>query len=206
MGTATKLADLRAAVERDTLAWDTQEGELVKAVAAVNAAKGEVEAAQTALDDAVTACQVAQFDKYRETLEGAMIQRNKDLAAIKELIKAADAAKPAAGTAGARCEKALSNGTWRPKRGEETCAEGLCCGASRVWMDAGAGTGSVNAAWRTIETCQSEEATTYMYQPMRAPMAVEMPDKTEVSFTCIQGAKTLAAAASAVAAAVYMLA
>jgi len=206
LSSASQLADLRAAVERDTNAWNVQEGELVKAVAAVELAKDEVATAQEALDAAVTACQVAQFDKYRESLEDAMVKRNADLAKIKALIKAAADAKPAAGTAGARCEKALSNGTWRPKRGEETCAEGLCCGASRVWMDAGAGTGSVNAAWRTVETCQSEEAQNYMYQPMRGPMAIEMPAKVEVSFTCIQGAKTLAAAASAVAAAVYMLA
>jgi hypothetical protein len=206
LSSASQLTDLRAAVERDTNAWNTQEGELVKAVNAVAAAKAEVVTAQEELDDAVTACQVAQFDKYRETLEDAMVARNRDLATIKALIQAAADAKPAAGTAGARCEKALSNGTWRPKRGEETCAEGLCCGASRVWMDAGAGTGSVNAAWRTVETCQSEEASSYMYQPMRGPMAIQMPDKVEVSFTCIQGAKTLAAAASAVAAAVYMLA
>jgi hypothetical protein len=37
-------------------------------------------------------------------------------------------------------------------------------------------------------------------------MAITMPDKVSVNFTCIEGAKKLAAAASAVAAAVYMLA
>jgi hypothetical protein len=37
-------------------------------------------------------------------------------------------------------------------------------------------------------------------------MAVQMPTTIEASFTCIEGAKKLAAAASAVAAAVYMLA
>merc|ERR1711862_717223 len=112
--------------------------------------------------------------------------------------------KPSKGMAGWRCEKALSNGTNRPKRGEQTCAEGLCCGAARVWM--AAGDGVADAAWRTIETCQTETDSSYMYQPPRAPMATALPDPVSVPFTCIEGAKKLAAAASAVAAAVYMLA
>jgi len=37
-------------------------------------------------------------------------------------------------------------------------------------------------------------------------MATKMPDKESVPFMCIDGAKKLAAAASALAAAVYMLA
>jgi hypothetical protein len=37
-------------------------------------------------------------------------------------------------------------------------------------------------------------------------MALEMPTTIQAAFTCIEGAKKLAAAASAVAAAVYMLA
>jgi len=114
---------------------------------------------------------------------------------------------PAPGTAGARCEKALSNGTFRPKRGPaNSCGgeeSGLCCGAARVWMESGT---TADAAWRTIETCQLETALTYAYQPPRAPMATTMPAKVTVDFTCIEGAKKLAAAASAVAAAVYMLA
>lgn len=110
---------------------------------------------------------------------------------------------PAPGTAGARCEKALSNGTWRPARGEQACDEGLCCGAARVWMTSGA---TADAAWRTIETCQLETVTSYDYQGPRAPMATTMPTKVSVDFACIEGAHKLAAAASAVAAAVYMLA
>jgi len=65
---------------------------------------------------------------------------------------------------------------------------------------------TANAAWRTIETCQLETADSYSYQPPRAPMATTMPATESANFTCIEGAKKLAAAASAVAAAVYMLA
>lgn len=86
---------------------------------------------------------------------------------------------PAPGTIGARCEKALSNGTFRPKRTNEgTCGgEENCCGAARVWMSAGSdGSAPVaDAMWRTIETCQPQTTTEYSYTPARAPMATTMP-------------------------------
>jgi len=100
-----------------------------------------------------------------------MEARLADLTTIKELLEK-DLVKPAPGSAGARCEKALSNGTWRPARGEQACDEGLCCGAARVWMESGT---SADVAWRTIETCQLETDTTYNYQPARAPMATVNP-------------------------------
>lgn len=155
---AGALAALRKAVVDDTAAWNAQELLLVAAALKVTNQEGTVAAAQMALDKAVADCQVLAYDKYRETLEAEMVQRAADLKKIKELLEAGEAAKPAPGKAGARCEKALSNGTWRPKRGEQTCDEGLCCGAARIWMDAGAGPNAVDAAWRTVETCQSEEA------------------------------------------------
>lgn len=61
----------------------------------------------------------------------------------------------------------------------------------------------------TIETCQPLESQTYTYSPPRAPLATAWPsgdDLQTVPFTCIEGAKKLAAAASAAAAALYMLA
>jgi hypothetical protein len=125
--------------------------------------------------------------------------RASNLSTIGGLIDAEIAAEPARGTAGARCEKALSNGTFRPRRDETTCGEGLCCGAAVI--DIGAGTNMI------IETCQAEAATTFAYTPPRAPMATVAPTAQDpVTFTCIQGAQKLAAAASALAAAVYMLA
>jgi len=130
---------------------------------------------------------------------------------IKQYLE--DQTIPAPGTVGARCEKALSNGTFRPQRGEMTCVgteeAPLCCGSSRVWMSAGvtdAGVAVENAMWRTIETCQLASAETYDYVRPRAPMETTKPEAVSVPFTCIEGAKKLAAAASAVAAAVYMLA
>jgi len=134
-----------------------------------------------------------------------MLERAAALADIKKLLD--DYEEPAPGTEGARCEKALSNGTWRPARGEMTCeGEDMCCGAARVWMAAGVGEGAGEAAWMTIETCQKNTASVYAYAPPRAPMSTSWPGTTEYPFACIEGAHKLAAAASAVAAAVYMLA
>lgn len=168
----------------------------------MSAAEGEVTTAITALKDAqadelaeIVKCKAAKYDKYTRTLDEALTQRNVDLATIEKLL---DDNKPAArGKENSRCEKAMSNGTFRPARGETTCDEGLCCGAARI------PDGNI---MMTIETCQKEDATTYNYRPPRAPMATTMPDTKPYDFTCIQGAQKLAAAASALATAVYMLA
>jgi len=201
LGTASLVA-LRQSVADDTATWDAQQLILAGLEATVTATKGELTLAEEAVDAAVLACQISAYDAYRTALEAEMEQRAADLKIIKALLET-ELKTPAPGTAGARCEKALSNGTYRPARGELACDDGLCCGAARVWMESGA---TADAAWRTIETCQAETDTTYSYQPARAPMATAMPGKVTVDFTCIEGAKKLAAAASAVAAAVYMLA
>lgn len=79
-----------------------------------------------------------------------MVQRGKDLIAIKKLITA-ELTRAVPGDEGARCEKAPSNGDWRPDREEEVvCVTGLCCGAARIWYKSGT---TKDAAWRTIETC-----------------------------------------------------
>merc|ERR1711862_512152 len=83
------------------------------------------------------------------------------------------------------------------KRNAETiCDTGLCCGAARI---------PVGKAVMTIETCGTA-GTKYEYTPPRGPMATAWPTAKDYPFTCIEGAKNLAAAASALAAAVYMLA
>jgi len=198
----TALTALRATVVADQGTWDTQQAALVALIQAAENAEDTLDAAEKAKDAAVLACQIAAYDKYRTALEAEMVQRAEDLKTIKALLET-ELVEPAPGTAGARCEKALSNGTYRPARGETTCAEGLCCGAARVWMESGT---TADAGWRTLETCQLETDTSYMYQPPRAPMATASPQRVSVDFACIEGAKKLAAAASAVAAAVYMLA
>jgi hypothetical protein len=198
----TALTALRATVVGDQATWDTQQAALVLLIAAAENAEDVLDAAEKAKDAAVLACQIAAYDTYRTALEAEMVQRAEDLKTIKALLET-ELVEPAPGTAGARCEKALSNGTYRPARGETTCAETLCCGAARVWMESGT---TADAGWRTLETCQLATDTSYTFQPARAPMATTAPAGVSVDFACIEGAKKLAAAASAVAAAVYMLA
>jgi len=152
-------------------------------------------------------CKVAQYDLYHAALKKSEGARAEALVAIGKLLEAEAAAAPARGAPGARCEKALSNGTFRPARGASTCtaadpAKPACCGAARIPIpgaEAGAG-------WMTVETCGTADQENYSYTPPRAPLATTAPAPTAYPFTCIQGARKLAAAASALAAAVYMLA
>lgn len=78
----------------------------------------------------IVECEAQQYNEYVKTLNAAIAKRKDDIKAIVALLDAR--VKPAKGTKGWRCEKALSNGTFRPARGEKTCAEGLCCGAAKV--------------------------------------------------------------------------
>lgn len=205
----TKVSTLETAVDTAKKALDAYVvANVSKAktglTAVQTAAEADLKLKQAAYDKAQQACRSAAFKDYQAALAAALKKRGEDLDAIKKLIAANKAAEPAAGAVGSRCEKALSNGTFRPARTEVDCGgEGTCCGAARVWMDSGS---TADAGWRTIETCGTTEQATYDYQPPRAPMATTMPATLSVPFTCIEGAKKLAAAASAVAAAVYMLA
>jgi len=168
------------------------------------AAQGLIDAKSDELDGlsvlylaAIVACQSEKFDLYAATLAAALATRAQKLEDIERLVDEAAAAAPAAGAAGARCEKAMSNGTFRPKRSETTCGEGLCCGAARIPQ------GNVML---TVETCQLIATTEYTWAEPRAPLQTSFPTGSAFPFTCIEGAHKLAAAASALATAVYMLA
>lgn len=157
---ANSLTELRQAVTAASGTWDGENEALTNLIGTVGTTLETLVEAQEAQDDAVLACQIAAYDEYRTTLEEDMVERANNLKTIKDLLDGYE--EPAPGTEGARCEKALSNGTWRPARGEMTCGEELCCGAARVWMAAGVGASS-DAAWMTIETCQKITATTYAH-------------------------------------------
>lgn len=81
----------------------------------------------------IVECEAEQYNAYVVTLNDNVKARGE---AIAEIVKILDArAKPAKGAAGWRCEKGLSNGTFRPMRNEKTCATDLCCGAAKVVPD-----------------------------------------------------------------------
>lgn len=164
---ATGLSDLGGLRTANTEAT----GELTTALNELTSAEGEVTTAMTALKDAqadelaeIVKCKAAKYDKYKETLRIALGKRAEDIALIEKLLDDNTPAKR--GKENSRCEKAMSNGTFRPARGETTCEEGLCCGAARI------PDGNI---MMTIETCQKEDATTYNYRPPRAPMSTTLP-------------------------------
>lgn len=172
---STTLASLRTAVETTGSAWVEATGDLDTLFTNMNTAKAELADAEKDLAATTLACQVAAYDVYRSALEDALATREGNLATIKAMLEALPET-PAPGTEGSRCEKALSNGTYRPKRGEDQCGgkdSGLCCGGARIWMKTGT---TADSGWRTIETCQKEDAETYAYQPPREPMALTMPN------------------------------
>lgn len=178
--------------------------EQAAAIGAVNAKKGEIAAKEAEELTAITACEALAYDAYAAALVVAKDERAAKIAKIEKLIDTAEEAAPAAKAAGSRCELAPSNGTMRPGRfqGAENyvCAAELCCGAAVVPMPGQATT------TMTVETCQPVATETYEWTPPRAPLATEWPAVVSAPFACIDGAKKLAAAVSALAATVYMLA
>jgi len=225
------LQSLRETVLSTTEEWNTQQAALVLKEKTRDADKKKWDEAAEKLEDDIEACQIKQYDIYRKTLEKQLAKRRQTLKDISAELAKQGPKK--AGTAGARCEKAPSQGRGLNPRitnvqavdgkvpegsmavAGAVCEMGLCCGAARIWMTSGV---TPQAAWKTIETCQPTGTKTYNYVRARLPMEVAVPnaadlataaDKTSrqtVAFTCIEGAQRLAAATAALATAVYMLA
>jgi len=186
---------------------------------ALKDAKDGVTKEQAEYNKLQQACYTAAFDAYAATLKKALTDRKDNLVKIKALLEKNQKDKPAFGKENSRCEKALSNGTLRPKRELDAtkpgavCEKDLCCAAAKVPLASGvattAGKGSAKAGFRIIETCQKAASSgtgKYSYTPPRAPLATANPTPTTHTYTCIEGAKHLAAAATAAATALYMLA
>lgn len=189
-----ELVTKRATAATATTALGTALTNVAAQQALIDAKQAEVKTKTAERLAAIVACKETKFDLWTQNLADAVAARKVKIDAIEALLDGA--ATPARGKAGARCEKALSNGTWRPKRGETTCDAGLCCGAARI---------TEGATVMTIETCQAEGTAEYTYTKPRGPLDTTFTTD-KVPFTCIEGAKKLAAAASALATAVYMLA
>jgi len=189
------LGELRDASAELDLALASALEDYVDAENLVTLKAEEVQEATALKMATIVACKAEKYDEYWNTWMDAIGDRESDLETIEDLLT--DQVIPERGSAGARCEKALSNGTWRQARDDTTCNEGLCCGAAKIPM------GNV---MMTIETCQAEATVEVQWGPARGPMETTVPDTDPYPFTCIDGAQKLAAAASALAAAVYMLA
>jgi hypothetical protein len=166
------------------------------------------------LAKALTLCKNTKYDAYKVTLSTAVSDRKKKLATIKTLLETKDTAKVAAGATGARCNKGLSQGNGKARAAKPCTAETDCCGAAKgPTLAAGAAGYWADAPVMTIETCQPKANKTYKYAPPRAPMQTTDPaaaanaaTQQDWPFVCIGGASKLAAAASALATAAYMMA
>jgi len=184
------------------------QGDLDAATAARVSSLAELAAARLALAglqadhlQASVVCKEQRFDEFDLALQAGVAARAAALETIAQLVDAEILAAPARGAQGWRCEKAMSNGTFRPPRSQAagTCLEGLCCGAARVPVQGG-------VAVMTVETCQPELADAAAWSPPRAPMATTAPTGESYPWTCIQGAARLASGAAALSAALYALA
>jgi len=187
----------RKTAEEKAVAYASAVGNYNGAMATQTAKKNEIAGFKKEKLAAIMKCQGLEYDKFDKGLKKRIQARATKLSDIETLLDKAITDAPKKGKKGWRCEKALSNGTFRPKRGEKTCDATLCCGAGKYRKD--------NLVI-TVETCQAAADKTYNYQPPRAPLATSAPKVISVPFACITGANKLAAAASALAAAVYMMA
>lgn len=127
------IQSLRDAVKDKTDLWNTQEDEAERLQGLVGDKENELAEAKAATMAATIACEVTAYDSWRATFKSEMEYHVADLETISNMLGANFDALPAIGAVGARCEKAISNGTWRPRaaRGRESpCDEGLCCGAA----------------------------------------------------------------------------
>lgn len=146
-------------------------------------------------------CKEQRFDQYDLALTAAAAAREEQLRLIEVEVQAGLDGRPQRGQEGARCEKAMSNGTFRPARGQAagTCAEGLCCGAQRIQVEGG-------QALMTVETCRPEAATEAPWRAPRGPMDLQAPAAVTYPWTCIQGARPLLAGGAAALASLWLLA
>jgi hypothetical protein len=206
--TARDLVDTAVAATLKAIADD-------KAARLILAGKLSIKVAKDVLvAKALTTCKNTKYDAYKATLSTAVADRNKKLASIKTLLDTKDKAKVAAGATGARCNKGLTQGNGAARAAKPCTAETDCCGAAKGPVLATTAKGYwKDAPVMTIETCQPKANKTYKYAPPRAPMqdtdpaaAANAATQQDWPFVCIGGASKLAAAASALATAAYMMA
>lgn len=165
----------------------------------------DITAATASETKAVSTCKARGYKQAQDTLKSITAKETTDAAtaatvktAYDKLVAAsrpaavaegspagADCAYPAAGADGAQAA--------RPK-----CAAELCCGAANKYLKDG--------SKLTVETCQALTTTSYTYYPQLKAGATVAPTTEQWRFSCISGAKNLAATATAALAAAYLMA
>ena len=149
-------------------------------------------------------CKANGYALAQATLKDIVI-KNKAAVATADTVKAAylvkaNAARPAstdaASVEGSSCAFGpVTDGTPKPR---PVCAETLCCGAANKFLRDG--------TKLTVETCQKTTAISYTFYPNIKAGATVAPQTEQWRFSCISGAKNLAATATAALAAAYLMA
>merc|ERR1712224_812272 len=85
---------------------------------------------------------------------------------------------PSAGGTGSRCEKGLTNGSYRERSSNACTNKSDCCGSATGWVD-----GSL----MTIETCQPRYTTKYKYTPPAHLGDAYIKEPQMWDFRCILG-------------------
>lgn len=167
--------------------------------------------AAAALVVATSNCKAAGYKAAQAALVALTAKEKEDKTAYADLEKtyvsfkikkpvAADVAAGKPSPAGTDCSIVVKDGAAQAR---PVCAEGLCCGAATKFLRDG--------TKLSIETCQTATDLTYTYYPPLPaatvkPLATKAPATETWRFTCISGAKSLAATATAALAAAYVLA
>jgi hypothetical protein len=155
-----------------------------------------------ALVNATDNCKAVGYALAQSTLKTIAVNTKTALAtaATVKSAYATKSARPAstdaASVAGSSCAFGpLVDGT--PKA-RAVCAEGLCCGAANKFLRDG--------TKLTVETCQKSTDISYTFYPNLKAGATVAPTAEQWRFSCISGAKNLAATATAALAAAYLMA
>lgn len=189
-------SDAIDAIVQDTETEDA-DGNVTPVRSPLNLLQDDVDAKRAAHLLAVVKCKETDYDAYFATFETNVATRETNLLTIADLIAANVPPAAGSGVINSRCEKAPTNMASRPSlKDGGGCNEGLCCGEIRI----------PEGNHVMIQEYCYTVGTTYPWVAARKPMETEMPAPVNKDFRCIDGAKNLAAAASALAAAVYMLA
>jgi hypothetical protein len=171
----------------DAVAAEKPEGRLITAVkrALDNCKKNGYEVAQAArkrIDD----------DKTADDAAAAALKTSYAVKTKAARPASAETASPA----GSDCSyPAAVDGVQGPR---PVCAEEHCCGAANKFLKDG--------TKLTMETCQKADAVSYTFYPELKAGATVEPATEQWRFSCISGAKNLAATAAAALAAAYLMA
>lgn len=152
---------------------------------------------------ALNNCKMNGYKEAQSAKKSIDLKASEDLGTYNDLkiSYAATSARPAAtetdSPAGSNCAypAADADGVVKPR---PACAAELCCGAANKYMKDG--------TKLTVETCQKLDAISYTFYPELKTGATVAPVAEQWRFSCISGAKNLAATATAALAAAYLMA